>query len=407
MKVLFFADSRPNFGNSLSGNNSGGWTGMLIRGLARRSGLEVGVSYLSRQETPFIDEEHIYFFPIPKPKSFPKRIASSLFRKREDERALRSGLELCKTFKPDAIVVFGCAECPFGLLATRTDIPVLIHIQGIMSTCVNAWLPPGFGPSEVAFAEGVSLSNWKRRFLANRFINHAMRREQIILSQAKHLIGHSQWDQRYADLFAPRAAYYHCPEIARSIFYEMPVRRPSARPLLVTTIGGPLYKGHDTILKTAKVLVNSGLRDFEWKVFGISEMRIAERICGINAGTVNVHPCGKASAETIRKTLLEASLYVHTSYIENRCAAICEAQLSDVPVVATNVGGVPSSVLDPRTTILVPANDPYGMAWTIREFLRTGISSQLSGLEKARVEHNPDSIVSRMLDIIEKAVAET
>lgn len=401
MKVLFFAGSRPNFGNSASGNNSGGWTGMLLRGLAARPGMEIGVAYLSKEHSKATTENGIRFYPITTNASHFAKIHSVFSRSWSDEKALLAGEMVCRDFAPDIIEVFGCAESPFGLLSERIDIPLVIHIQGIMSACRNAWFPPGVGKFECLARCMFHPRRIVQMLISWAYVAHAVRRERRILRNCRHLIGRSDWDRRCMALMAPKAQYYICHEIARSVFYSPPVRSLSNRPLFVSTIGSPLYKGHDMILKTADTLVRSGFSDFEWKVFGVDQIRMAEVATGVRARDVNVTLFGKATAEQVRSALMTATAYIHPSYIENSSAAICEAQLADVPVVATDVGGNPSFVFDSCSTMLVPANDPFSMAWAMRKLATSGPSSQLGGLEQARIEHDPETIISKTIDIFE------
>lgn len=44
-------------------------------------------------------------------------------------------------FKPDVIEVFG-SESFMGLVAKKTKIPVVLHIQGVLTPYFNAYFPP-------------------------------------------------------------------------------------------------------------------------------------------------------------------------------------------------------------------------------------------------------------------------
>ena len=58
----------------------------------------------------------------------------------------------------------------------------------------------------------------------------------------------------------------------------------------------------------------------------------------------------------------EADLMLNPSTIDNMPNSLLEAMASGVPVVSTNVGGVPSMVEDGRTAQLVPPRSPEAMA---------------------------------------------
>lgn len=51
---------------------------------------------------------------------------------------------IVEDFKPDIIQLFGL-ETPFGsILRNFTQIPIVVHIQGICSTIDEKWFPLGF-----------------------------------------------------------------------------------------------------------------------------------------------------------------------------------------------------------------------------------------------------------------------
>jgi len=201
------------------------------------------------------------------------------------------------------------------------------------------------------------------------FNRHAASREREIMRSCKAFLGRTEWDRAFVFLHAPQARYFECWEALRPCFYKPGEWTPPPSPVFVSTISGPLYKGHDMVLKTAQMLKESGLAGFEWRVYGVRDLRFAESRTGIRATDVGVRPMGVATAEELRDALLRASVYVHPSYIDNSPNSVCEAQVLGVPVVATNVGGVSSLFAPDRSCCLVPANDPTMASFRIREAL--------------------------------------
>jgi glycosyltransferase involved in cell wall biosynthesis len=64
-----------------------------------------------------------------------------------------------------------------------------------------------------------------------------------------------------------------------------------------------------------------------------------------------------------------ADLFVLPSYSEGSPNVILEAMAAGVPIVATTVGGVPETVQDQRTALLVPAGNPRALAGAIGRLL--------------------------------------
>lgn len=65
-----------------------------------------------------------------------------------------------------------------------------------------------------------------------------------------------------------------------------------------------------------------------------------------------------------------AALFVQPSFYETFGIACLEAMCFGLPVVATQVGGLPEVVEDGVTGILVPPNDPQALAEAVLSLLR-------------------------------------
>jgi glycosyltransferase involved in cell wall biosynthesis len=69
--------------------------------------------------------------------------------------------------------------------------------------------------------------------------------------------------------------------------------------------------------------------------------------------------------------LRECDIFLLPSLSEASPNVVLEAMATGLPVVATRVGGIPGLVDDLRTGILVPPDDPEGLAQAIVKLLRT------------------------------------
>lgn len=142
--------------------------------------------------------------------------------------------------------------------------------------------------------------------------------------------------------------------------------------------------------------------DFEWRVYGIPEMRFYEAKYKIKAKDVNVKVMGTASKEELVEALCKTNCYVHTSYIDNSPNSLCEAQILGVPILATHVGGISSLIDDGCNGILFPANAPYTAASLIKQLANDReLAERLSSnaIEKATKRHNPNNIKESLLNI--------
>lgn len=399
MKILFvFAAPFGGFAKS-HGYNGGGWAESLVRLVAHLPGFETAVAFPYAGATSACMDGRVMCFPICRPKSHFARIERFFRLSAQDRRELQDLGRIISEFRPSVVHVFGTENC-YGLIAREVSTPVVVHLQGLLGPCLNAWVPPGWQMADYVLFRGWSPVKVALGARALAFNRHAARREREIMRTCHAFMGRTGWDRAFVSLYAPQARYFSCMEALRPCFYEQGNWHPPEKPVLVSTISAPLYKGHDMVLKTALMLMESGFQDFEWQVYGISDIRYAERKTRIRATHVHVKPMGVATAEELRQALLGASVYVHPSYIDNSPNSVCEAQILGVPVIATNVGGVASLFSANRGHCLVPANDPLVAASRIREALETP-ASFTEDVGFVRKRHDPQEICKRVVDIYE------
>lgn len=90
----------------------------------------------------------------------------------------------------------------------------------------------------------------------------------------------------------------------------------------------------------------------------------------------NVRPLGMVSLANLPQLLSAADVYVLPTLADNLPYSVLEAMGCAVPIVATNVGGIPEQVLQGETGLLVPPGQPDQLA--------EAIISTLSDPEKAK-----------------------
>lgn len=363
-----------------------------------RGDVRLGVSFFGSGVSDSVQDGPVSYFPVLRGRGRLAKVRRFFELDKQDERDVSDCLRVVDRFHPDLIHVFGTERC-FGLLCKRTPIPVVIHLQGLLVPYLNAWVPPGYRLWDYVRAGGCSPLRLALGFRALAFNRHAASREREILRNGRFFMGRTEWDRAYVSLYAPHARYFHCEEALRPSFFEEASRTVPETPVFVSTLSGPLYKGHDVVLKTAKVLCETGHADFEWRVFGVPDLRFAERKTGIRAEDVRVRPLGTVSAERLRQELLSCTAYVHPSYIDNSPNSVCEAQVLGVPVVATNVGGVSSIVDDGKTGFLVPANDPVSLARKMVDLSFGAVRLPDQWQEGPRLRNDPARVAKRVSEV--------
>ena len=371
MKILWFTNTPSNYSLDSSGYGEGGWISSLETEMRKHKEIQLAVAFFHRDTCFKKSCEGVVYYPMHKASSLISKTDRFFRISAQDEKEISLCMKVIEDFKPDVIHIFGTESC-FGLLCKRTNIPTVLHLQGLMAPCINAWVPPFYSLTDYFFAEGFSPSRVVLRIRGWAFNRHAAEREKEIMRSCRNFIGRTDWDKSYVSISAPHARYFHCDEILRPAFYVPGTRKKASRPTFVSTLSSPLYKGHDMVLKTAKIFKDTCVSDFEWHIYGISSIRLAEKKTGIRATDVNVVCKGTASAEKLREALLSCDAYIHPSYIDNSPNSLCEAQILGVPVLATHVGGVGTMMGEDAIDSIVPANDPYQMCFKMVQIIHDG-----------------------------------
>ena len=401
MRILWFSVTPSLFNPHTNAHNGGGWIASLEQIVRKVSDIQLGVAFEFADSQFRYDNDGVIYYPIQPQKQ--SRLQRWIHRNNVQEQ-LAAYLRIIDDFKPDLIQIFG-SENDFGLICKATQVPVVIHMQGCLPPYHNALFPVAMNDYDFIFSRGLS---WRRRLMGLRSESSFRQRaekEIKTIQSCSYFMGRTDWDRNMVNLFHPRAAYFHCEEALRDSFFNNgKVWQPSnsTKAIIVSVISNPWYKGQDLILKTAQLLKRFTQLYFEWRVYGIQDIRFYESKYHIKAKDVNVRIMGTASKDELVDALCAATCYVHSSYIDNSPNSLCEAQLLGVPVLATHVGGISSLVIDGETGLLFPANAPYTLASLIQKLSQDkALCIQLSqkAREQALARHNPDAIRTRIIDV--------
>lgn len=399
MRVLWFTNTPSRYA-SYGGYNGGGWIYSLEEEMSKNENVKLGISFFMNGQPRKVERNDVTYYPMvySVSKSIVDKVKVFFSQSKKEAEWLKQFLNVIEDFKPDIIEVFG-SEMSFGQVAQYTKIPVVLHIQGILTPYYNAYLPPFISKHNYIWKEYNPWNAFKRYKELRNFKRNGIR-EINMIKHIHYFIGRTEWDKRITLIYNPLAKYYYGSEILRDIFYGMSCRTIPDKIKIISTLSAPLYKGYETILKTADLLKNEIALPFEWRIYGNIDPKFVEQKIRINHEDVHIKFMGVASAEDLQKELSTATVYVHLSYIDNSPNSVCEAQLLGVPVVATNVGGIPSLIKDRETGFLVPANDPYQTAFVINS-LATDKKMNMEIGEQARTvalkRHDKKEIVESLI----------
>lgn len=390
--------------------NGEGWVKSLHNVFKNHSDIELALAFPSFEEKEIVKSGNTIYYPLFKKKqtSIQKMIVYYGGYKKIDKNSYVNEIKkVIDDFKPNIIQLFGL-ECPLAGILGKTDIPVIVHLQGLLGPINNAFYPVGIDKKNI-----LKFGSIKREIILKNGFNFEKRSiavrseyEKSLFGKVKYAAGRTHWDKLILGIYSPTSKYYNVSEVLRPVFYDARKWEYLKRDqlIIVSTLSENMYKGLDLVLKTAKILKEEMGLNFEWKIAGVKPnsylVNILEKTYHINSKDVNIKYLGVQNADEICDFLLNSSLYVHTSYIDNSPNSVCEAQLLGLPVIATNVGGVSSLIEEGLTGELVPANAPYEMAYKIRIFAEKSNNAINIG-ENARIaalkRHDRNSIFLNLM----------
>jgi glycosyltransferase involved in cell wall biosynthesis len=109
--------------------------------------------------------------------------------------------------------------------------------------------------------------------------------------------------------------------------------------------------------------------------------------------------------EDVPKILSSLDLFVLSSHLEGMGSSLLDAMASRLPVVATNVGGIPEVVIHGETGLLVPPRNPSALARAIlRLYSDKTLASRLGqkGYELVHRKFSAESMADKVVRLYEK-----
>lgn len=406
MRILWFEVTTPSRYND-QGVVIGGWQDSLERIVRTCKDIELYVAFESLYPQEIKVDEGVTYIPLNIHYTDEELRRKEVTWEVNAEKLIPLMVETVENIKPDIIQVFG-TEWPFGLIAEYTDIPVIIHIQGAMAPYNNALFPPGY-----SFFDALQEIGWSHpKKLWKAWKNYQFDMSRSIIDKrvwkiVSNYMGRTSWDEALSAVMHPGRQYFHVEEALRPKFLtgEFLWDKPKGEMLTLMSTGcSNFWKGPDMLIKTAHILTELGV-EFEWKVAGYmpdNVRRMVERKEKMTFADNHVEFLGYIQPDELASRLCQSTLYVHTAYVENSPNSICEAQCMGVPIVSTNVGGISTLVKDGEQGLLVPANDPWQMAYAITH-LAANMNKMRSFSENSRkialTRHDDQHILSQLKNV--------
>jgi glycosyltransferase involved in cell wall biosynthesis len=283
--------------------------------------------------------------------------------------------------RPDLVHVHG-TEDGYGLAALDVAMPTVVSIQGIVQLC--------------------------GRVSPSMFFRLQAPIERHIIRKSKYFGTRTEWANSFIHSLNSTARIYDLPEAVNQVFFKERVRKSTQNILIVGSV--VQRKGLEEALDamslivakcpSAKLLVvGDGPPDY-LKV-------LKER--ALSAGTAHhVEWLGPKTVEEIVALHGLSALLIHPSHIDNSPNSVAEAMVSGLPVVASDVGGIPSMIEHGVTGILVEPRNHRQLAEAVISLLKNEaerIRLAKKAMEVACERHLPSKVAAKTVSVYKDIIS--
>lgn len=255
-----------------------------------------------------------------------------------------------RTIQPEVVHAIG-TEYGASLVATRLAYPAVITVQGILTLIERSFRA---SPYERAAA-------WMERW--------ALRRARLVTAESRFSSG---WLRREF----PGLDVRHVEVVTDWCFHQVP-RRPQLHPrrfLFVADLG--YRKGGDVALEALRLLANE--MPWELVVVGMADAELLARFRAVAGPDVSKRVTFRQnlSSEQLADELSQAAVMLCPTRLDTGPTAVKSAVVAGVPVVASDVGGVPDYVVPGKNGFLFPVGDVQGCVEAIRAAMHHPLMGQ-------------------------------
>jgi glycosyltransferase involved in cell wall biosynthesis len=289
---------------------------------------------------------------------------------------LSQSKNLILKLNPDIIHIHGTEKSYIKIneFCSKLNIPLLVSIQGIC-TVINQKYNVVFNQLDfytIFFKKGFKKSSFIPKpliILKNNMLRKS-RIEKNGLQKIYFIAGRTEWDKNVTKILSPHAKYFTVDRILKDKFYKHvwdSNNLYNKKIILMTTMSETVFKGFETIYKTAQIFDNQNI-DFEWRIAGVNNNSWLVKSIESkfkSKKSKNIIFLGRVDESKIISNLLKSTFYVMTSHIENSPNNLAEAMLVGLPCIASFAGGTNTYIENNISGIMFQSGDYYGLSGLI------------------------------------------
>lgn len=317
---------------------------------------------------------------------------------------------LIKKINPDIIHIFGTEyshtlECISSISEKEK---IIVSLQGLVSEIAKVYM---HGIPIGARVAGQFKAGKYRCLLNEQYVFYKRGiNEKKILLNIKNAIGRTDWDRKCVEKINPECRYFHCNETLRDVFYDgtWDIEKIQRHSIFVSQAYYPIKGLH--ILISALPLIKRGYPDTMvyvagWRTFQEEHTpygRYIRKLLKKYHVEKNVVSVGYLSDIKMKQRLLKAHIMLMPSTIENSPNSIGEAMLLGTPVVASDVGGIPSILHDKIEGYLYPSMDEKKLAKKVCKIFESdklALYFSRNGKKRAKELYSKSHNIEQLLEI--------
>jgi glycosyltransferase involved in cell wall biosynthesis len=316
--------------------------------------------HVVRQGVPFINRGYPSWFPVDIMTGF-RSNAMHLTR-------------MIRAIRPGIVHAHG-TEAAYALAGLASGYPCLVSIQGIINEYFET--NPDF------------------RF---RVVRHL---ERQAVQQARYFTCRTDFDTGFVRAINPTARIFHIHEAMNPVFFRDPWKMREDAQLLF--VGALQERKGLSVLLHALSKVKEAIPAVRLSVIGGGGGKHTQSLRNLVAElgvSSNVDFLGHKTAAEIADWHRWSQLFILPSDNENSPNTLAEAMVSGMPVIATNVGGIPSMVTDGKTGLLMEVRAPEQLAERIIYLLQNPQERRRLGENAhavARIRHLPTTVADETI----------
>lgn len=324
--------------------------------------------------------------------------------------------------QPDLVHLWGSENPATAVLANLCDPDrLLLSAQGIMTPYTEHLLdgvPEKYCHSTPLQKLATLIDPGELLDRQVEFYKKQSASEAALLKDLRHVTGRTPWDKAELAKLAPNATYYVCNETLRPGFFTSRWQGGPEKPVLFLSQGNHPRKGLHWLLQALPPVLEK-YPDLTLHVAGwpmvkkgpllepllrlllpyqtylkklMKELHLEDKVVWL----------GPLNEEAMRAALLDSTLFVMPSSLENSPNSLGEAMLLGLPCIGTDAGGTSGMLTSGREGILYQPEDVPALTAAILKLLDDPALAKQYGdaaHERAAVTHDPVRNGKAMLEI--------